>query len=125
MDDSFDLLGFTRKVTFAWVPFSCHVYNTGCNERYIDERNDMGILCCLCYACSCAIPCAPMLLLTLQRSKFRELAGLPNEPWVVDFCASSCCHCCTLSQIGRGIRNLGYDGTTDFIGAPESMEMAR
>ena len=125
MDDSFDLVGFYKEGDICVGSFFMPCIQYGCNERYIDERNDMGFLCCLCYACSCVIPCAPMLLLTWQRSKFRELAGLPNEPWVVDFCASSCCHCCTLSQIGRGIRNLGYDGTTDFIGAPESMEMSR
>lgn len=126
MDDSFDLVGFYKEADICVCSFFMPCIQYGCNERYIDERNDMGFLCCLCYACSCVIPvCGPMLMLTWQRAKFRELVGLPKEPWVVDYCASCCCHFCTLSQIGRGIRNVGYDGTTDFIGAPDTMEMTR
>jgi|EP00945_MAST-04E_sp_MAST-4E-sp1_P000037 hypothetical protein len=128
MDDSFDLCGFWKEVDLMVASFGFPCVAYGCNERWIDERNDMGFLCCLCYSCSC-IFCpvvGPVGMLTWERAKFRELSGQSPEPWIVDCCASFFCHCCTLSQIGRGLRNLGYDGTEDVIGGPPtSVDMLR
>lgn len=127
MDDSFDLCGWWKEADICLCSFCLPCVQFGCNERYIDERNDMGFLCCLCYTCSCVLPvCGPILITTWQRAKFRELTGQSPEPWIVDYCSSSWCHPCTLSQIGRGLRNLGYDGTEDYVGAPPtSMDMTR
>ena len=35
-------LGFTRKVTFAWVPFSCHVYNTAVTSGILTNEMIWG-----------------------------------------------------------------------------------
>ena len=128
MSGSVELCKCYRDADICLGSFFCPCIMHGCNERFIDERNDMGFLCCVgfvtCLPCAFSIPC-----IAWSRAKTRSLVGLNREPWVVDACASTFCPCCVLAQIARALRSVGYDGSEVdeplFSGAPPEVEMER
>ena len=111
-------------MTFALVPFSCHVYNTAVTSGILTNEMIWGFYAA-CVTHAVAYSMCTNAIIDMAKIQVSRASWFTERAMGSRFRASSCCHCCTLSQIGRGIRNLGYDGTTDFIGAPESMEMSR
>ena len=76
-------------------------YMHSCNERFVDERNDAGCICCAGYLLGCGIGAVAW-----NRAKVRSLMGLPDEPWIVDCCAACCCHPCAIAQSARAMRSV-------------------
>ena len=125
MSSSSELLRCYRESDLCVASFLCPCVVYGCNERYVDERNDMGFLCCLtgiiCVPVCFSLPCTAW-----SRAKARSLVGLGDEPWIVDACASLFCPCCVIAQVARAIRAIGYDGREAdlpiFSGGPPDVE---
>ena len=91
----------------------------------ISERNDCGGLCVPAFFVG-----GPCCMIAWSRAKTRSMMGLPDEPWIIDMCASCCCPLCVIAQSAVALRKVALDnklGLDNPLGivAPKQEDMSR